>query len=274
MKTSNQAVRNCVINEVGYLEKKTNNMLDDKTANAGYNNFTKYTRDIDNSGLCDAKFQGQAWCCAFAMWPFLSLYGKETAQKVLHLPNNAKSYNCEYFANYFKKANSWYTVPQVGDLVFFKSFNSDGTVKYNFAHVGIVVEVTATSITTVEGNTSGASGVIANGGGVCKKSYSRSYKSINGYGRPAYDEVVTENTSSDTIVNVDLRMLRKGMTGQDVHSVMVVLKDLGYYSSNVPKYDIEFGPKLESAVKSFQKSCNLEVDGIIGKDTWKALMSK
>ena len=33
--------------EVGYLEKKSNNQLDNKTANAGYNNYTKYARDLD-----------------------------------------------------------------------------------------------------------------------------------------------------------------------------------------------------------------------------------
>ena len=33
--------------EVGYLEKKTNSNLDSKTANAGYNNYTKYARDFD-----------------------------------------------------------------------------------------------------------------------------------------------------------------------------------------------------------------------------------
>lgn len=32
--------------EVGYLEKKSNSQLDDKTANAGYNNYTKYGRDM------------------------------------------------------------------------------------------------------------------------------------------------------------------------------------------------------------------------------------
>lgn len=31
--------------EVGYLEKATNAQLDSKTANAGYNNYTKYARD-------------------------------------------------------------------------------------------------------------------------------------------------------------------------------------------------------------------------------------
>ena len=28
--------------EIGYLEKRTNNRLDSKTANAGQNNYTKY----------------------------------------------------------------------------------------------------------------------------------------------------------------------------------------------------------------------------------------
>ena len=32
--------------EVGYLEKKSNALLDDKTANAGYSNYTKYGRDM------------------------------------------------------------------------------------------------------------------------------------------------------------------------------------------------------------------------------------
>ena len=32
--------------EVGYLEKASNSDLDSKTANAGYNNWTKYARDL------------------------------------------------------------------------------------------------------------------------------------------------------------------------------------------------------------------------------------
>ena len=80
-KISASEIRSCVLNEVGYLEKRSNYMLDNKTANAGYNNYTKYTRDVDNSGLCDAQFRGQAWCCGFVMWPFLHLYGKAEARK-------------------------------------------------------------------------------------------------------------------------------------------------------------------------------------------------
>ena len=46
-KISASEIKSCVLNEVGYLEKRSNYMLDNKTANAGYNNYTKYTRDID-----------------------------------------------------------------------------------------------------------------------------------------------------------------------------------------------------------------------------------
>ena len=36
------------IAEIGYKEKRTNAQLDDKTANAGGGNWTKYARDFDN----------------------------------------------------------------------------------------------------------------------------------------------------------------------------------------------------------------------------------
>ncbi|MDP9020786.1 MAG: peptidoglycan-binding protein [Actinomycetota bacterium] len=35
-----------------------------------------------------------------------------------------------------------------------------------------------------------------------------------------------------------------------------------------------FGPKTEAAVKQFQRSVGLEVDGKVGPDTWKALFGK
>lgn len=273
-KISASEIKSCVLNEVGYLEKRSNYMLDNKTANAGYNNYTKYTRDVDNSGLCDAQFQGQAWCCGFVMWPFLHLYGKAEAQRALHLPTaHCKAYNCGELYDYFKAANAIHSVPEVGDVVFFRSYNSNGTIRYNYAHVGIVVEVTSTSIVTVEGNTSGASGVIANGGGVCKKSYARNYRCIVGYGRPKYDISVTPVTPTPNYnVTVNTRMLSKGMKGNDVHNVMVLLHDMGYYTASVPKYDNEFGPNMQAAVKAFQKAKGLSADGIIGKDTWSKLL--
>ena len=46
--------------EVGYKEKASNSQLDDKTANAGSNNYTKYARDLKNAGYYNGNKNGYA----------------------------------------------------------------------------------------------------------------------------------------------------------------------------------------------------------------------
>ena len=43
-----------------------------------------------------------------------------------------------------------------------------------------------------------------------------------------------------------------------------------------PRFDEigKFGPKTLAAVKKFQQSNHLIVDGVVGKNTWKALLEK
>ena len=137
--------------EVGYLEKRNGNNLYDKTANAGSNNYTKYWAEIKPS------YQGEPWCACFVTWVFVQAFGQEMAKKLLkHYPY----VYCPTMEGLFTlNAN-----PKVGDIVIFKH---SGT----FTHTGIVTSVSGDYFTTVEGNTSGASGIIANGGGVCAKGY-------------------------------------------------------------------------------------------------------
>ena len=137
--------------EVGYLEKSSNSQLDSKTANAGTANYTKYWRDIK------PEYQGQPWCACFVTWCFTKAFGKDNAQKLLkHYPY----VYCPTMASLFTlNAN-----PTVGDIVIFKH---NGT----FTHTGIVTGVNGDYFTTIEGNTNGGSTIIANGGGVCRKSY-------------------------------------------------------------------------------------------------------
>lgn len=165
--------------EVGYLEKKTNSQLDNKIANAGTNNYTKYARDLDNiSGFYNGKKNGYAWCDVFVDWCFVQAYGVTEAKRLLN--HGTAGAGCIYSANYFRNANRFYTSPKVGDQIFFGA-------KGNETHTGLVYAVDNSKVYTIEGNTSGASGVVANGGGVCKKSYSLTYSKIVGYGRPDYD---------------------------------------------------------------------------------------
>ena len=74
---------------------------------------------------------------------------------------------------------------------------------------------------------------------------------------------------------VKLRILRKGMSGDDVRAAMLILKDRGYYSGTIPASDKLFGAKMEAAVKAFQKAKGSKTcDGIIGAWTWKMLLDK
>lgn len=173
--------------EVGYLEKKSNSQLDDKTANAGSNNYTKYGRDMHNLYPSVMDFPA-AWCDCFVDWCFYKAYGIATAKNLLR--GDFNDYTI-YSAKFYKNKNAWYTSnPKVGDQIFFT--NSSGTI----CHTGLVVEVTPTKIVTIEGNTSSASGVVANGGCVAKKTYSISYSRIAGYGRPNYDAEPTTTTTT------------------------------------------------------------------------------
>ena len=170
-------------NEVGYLEKKTKSQLDSKTANAGSNNWTKYGQDLIKE-IGSPYSNGVAWCDMFVDWCFLKAFGKEKAKELL----GGWSAYTPTSAQYFKNMNQWYTSnPIVGDIIFFKNSS-------RICHTGIVYNVDSQKVYTIEGNTSGANRLIANGGGVCKKSYSLSYANIAGYGRPKYDNYISGNT--------------------------------------------------------------------------------
>lgn len=181
--------RNKVINialaEEGYLEKKSASQLDDKTANAGSNNYTKYARDMDAiPGFYNGKKQGVAWCDIFVDWCFVQAYGVDEGRALLCQPLKSSGAGCKYSRNYFKSKGRLFDKPEPGDQIFF--YPKDGIGGSAIAHTGLVYKVDGSKVYTVEGNTSSASGVVANGGCVRKKSYALTYNRIAGYGRPNY----------------------------------------------------------------------------------------
>lgn len=171
--------------EVGYLEKKSNKSLDSKTANAGSANYTKYGRDMHKLYPSVMDFPA-AWCDAFVDWCFQKAYGVSNAKGLLggsfndYTPSSAQLY---------KNKGAWGNTPKIGAQIFFKN-----STRIN--HTGLVYDFDTRYVYTVEGNTSGASGVIANGGGVCKKKYLRTNSKIAGYGYPKYD--VEASTTNNT----------------------------------------------------------------------------
>ncbi|MBQ8707830.1 MAG: CHAP domain-containing protein [Succinivibrionaceae bacterium] len=184
--------------EVGYLEKKSNSKLDDKTANAGDKNYTKYARDLDALGFYNGKKQSVAWCDIFVDWCFVQAYGLEAALKLTNQPLGKSNCGagCKYSRGYYQKMGRLFTKPEPGDQIFF--WPKDGIGGYAIQHTGLVYAVDDTYVYTIEGNTSGANGVIANGGGVCKKKYKLTYNRIAGYGRPRWDLETTEPVKTET----------------------------------------------------------------------------
>lgn len=64
---------------------------------------------------------------------------------------------------------------------------------------------------------------------------------------------------------------QRGDDGQEVLAIQKRLAELNYTITNI---DGDFGPETETAIKRFQADKGLEVDGIVGAETYRTLMNK
>lgn len=264
MSYDKQKVINILLAEVGYLEKASNSQLDSKTANAGHGNYTKYARDLDALGyFYNGPKQGYAYCDITVDWAFVQAYGVDAALYLLCQPKKSAGAGCTYSAQYYKAKGQFHKKnPQPGDQIFFGSTSE-------YTHTGLVVDVDNSRVYTVEGNTSGASGEIANGGGVCAKSYSLNYARIQGYGRPDYDGAASSHNSSATIPETTNP---SGSTGGKIDTVKEVQYWLNNEFSAGLTVDGLYGSLTQAAlVKALQKCLGVAVDGIYGKQTEAAV---
>ena len=169
-------------NEIGYKEKKSNSQLDDKTANAGSGNYTKYARDFDTKypNWYNGKKNGFAWCDMFVDWCFLTAFGYTDALRLLCQPEKSAGAGCTYSLRYYKNKGRSGKTPKVGAQIFF------GTSESNVTHTGIVYSFDKSKVYTIEGNTSDQ---------VAKRSYALTNSKIVGYGYPDYDGETGESTT-------------------------------------------------------------------------------
>ena len=256
--------------EVGYLEKASNAQLDNPTANAGRGNWTKYARDLHAAGYYNGNKNGYAWCDIFFDWIIWRLCGKDAAKaQAMTCQTGPYGAGCSNSAQYYKQGGRFHTDdPQLGDQIFF--WNSSKTAP---GHTGIVVGVDDRYVYTIEGNTSGTSGVVSNGGGVCRKQYSRKHHRIYGYGRPRYDEEPGAAPSKKEGFEVNMKTLKKGDKGAQVKSLQALLigygGDLGRTGA-----DGDFGEKTDEALRKYQSRNNLTTDGVAGPKTWAKLLGQ
>lgn len=162
-----------------------------------------------------------AWCACFV---------SAVAMKCDYTDIIPVEVGCERMINLFKMKDSWVEsdayIPNPGDIVFYDWQDNGVGDNTGFSdHVGIVEQVTGTSIAVIEGNYSNA----------VKRRYIKvNDKSIRGYGVPKYDVtaapviIVTPAKSIDEVA----KEVRKGMWGNGATRI-ARLKAAGYNPTEV-----------------------------------------
>ena len=140
--------------------------------------------------------------------------------------------------------------PKAGDIVI---FYRGGT----FTHTGIVTDVQGDVFRTVEGNTSGGSGIIANGGAVCEKEYHNSAlpgtkfctpdwsiaEESEGLTVDMYNELLGMIAAKDGIINKMGEEIAELKAKAEAAAPMIY----NYIDENMPEY---CRPTIEKLVKS------------------------
>ena len=80
--------------------------------------------------------------------------------------------------------------------------------------------------------------------------------------------------AKEGVVNVELKVLKKGMKDPQVGTLQILLKGKGFKGKDgkVLQIDDSFGANTDFAVRAFQKKNDLEVDGVVGVNTWNKLL--
>jgi len=238
----------------------------------GANNFNKYAADPRITRLYGWDVQYQPWCCVYVNWCFMEAFGEETGRQM----TCGGSAACSNQANLYRGAGRFVSTPEPGDQIF---FNVAGGIN----HTGIVIEVSGSNVKTVEGNYSDGVGI---------GSYIMGSPRIAGYGRPVWSLAAeipaeapaesvsgtdTEKPKTQQMCRAELPVLREGDSGVEVERLQTLLIGRGYYCGG-RRYggreapDGEFGPATAVAVRDIQLAAKIKRDGVVGADTWAALI--
>lgn len=236
-----------------------------KESPAGSNR-TKYGKSF---GL-----DGQPWCAIFEWW-----CGEQAAKKYggrNPIPHNENAaYGQDDIVS--KKEGKWIlrkTRSASERKAAVRRYRPGDIVCFDFGamdawrdHTGIVEKVSGNQVICIEGNTTpdGRSGSQSNGGMVCRKT--RSYLSICSAARPKFEETPDPPKAkyTGTLPTLPPRgWIQRGDKGPQVKLLQKFLIWDGY-SCGSAGADGDFGGWTEFAVRGFQSSYGLSIDGGWGR---------
>lgn len=239
------------LGEVGYKEQGENH--------------TKYGKELDAVNYfvgCGHK-DGLPWCCVFCNWCVFKASDSSSASgkkwDAINFQFQSSSCNTSavvsYYKNFFKKKGRIYAKPKAGDIAF-----------YGDSHVGVVVAVSGSSMTVVEGNT----------GNMVKKKV-RPISDSGCFGRPSYDEKPSPTPPSPTPEKKPypgpwpIRPARGYFQRYDKGPEVKKLQDLLLWTKPncLPKYgaDGDIGSETLQAVYDCQGVWGCKQDKFYGKDS-------
>jgi len=213
------------------------------------------------------------WCAAF-----VSAAAAKAGLTALVFPECS----CPRMAALYRAAGRWeevdFAVPKPGDVIF---YDWDGDRVPD--HVGLVAAHEDDLLTVIEGNRADAVGL---------RRLSPDSPYILGYGQPDYYSCVSsepspleggrrpgahtgtdEGSPSAAAPDPDwpLPTLAAGAAGEDVRAAQLLLIGRGFRCGPCGA-DGEFGPGTRGGVLCFQRGRGLEADGVVGAQTWRALL--
>lgn len=229
------------------------------------------------------------WCAAFvsAVGMAVSVANRLPGNPYELIPSSAA---CDPMIAQYKAAGRWVEdddyLPTPGDVIFYDWQDSGvGDNTGSSDHVGIVVSVAGSTITVIEGNKSDS---------VSYRTIRRGGLYIRGYGIPDYAGAAAkaqEPQTGEAVIIVEepeesglshsennrkngtetLPVLRRGDKSETVRAAQLLLIGRGFRCGPWGA-DGEFGSATYGAVYQFQRARGLQIDGVIGPETWAALL--
>ena len=208
------------------------------------------------------------WCMMQVCYLMHDVFGIEDFPKTF----SCSGFTATSFAR--KRMNHDYSTAEIGDIVLFEI---NGNRADGADHVGVVIENTGSTIKLLEGNTRGSTDLYydSSTSNVFEYSYNANcFDCIIDMSEFFTDEIEEKHPPDEakgsTTFSLELRTLKKGMTGNDVKALQRLLFADGY-SVGASGDDGDFGSNTEKAVINYQKRHKLTPDGIAGKATFTEL---
>lgn len=209
---------------------------------------------IYNSDYYGRPVSGDAypWCVVF-LWDGFRICGMSES-----FVDGQRTAYCPYVENFARATGRWITSGyREGDLLLY-DWNGDGVSD----HIGYCIGASGPSVTAIEGNLSDR-----------VQQITRSASSVRGAYRPKYaeDPAPSPTPTPTPSGDFELPVLKRGDKGEAVRAAQILLAGRGF-SVGSWGADGDFGAGTYAGVVNFQTAKGLRADGVIGEQTWKALL--